>query len=135
MIAATVAKTADIDPLWDKVYPDIVKCIARTPTFFTAADLWTMCRSGAAFLIIIHEETTILGSAIWRFEDGNYVCLMLTGRRSDEWISILYERARYEAKRGGAKQLMASGRLGLFRKLKKHLAGVRMIRITVAVEV
>lgn len=135
MICATLAKPADVDGIWPLISPDIVKCIEKTPTFFTAGELWSMCRSGDGYLIVIHEETTVLGASVWRFEGQNFVCLMLAGKRADDWIEILYERARLTASLGGAKQLMASGRVSLFRKLKKHLQGVRMVRCTVAVEV
>ncbi len=135
MISATLVKQADIDGIWQLISGDIVKCIDKTPTFFTAGDLWTMCRSGAGFLIVVHEGTELLGSAVWRFEERSFVCLTLAGKRADEWISILYERATLTAKCGGASKLMASGRVGLFRKLKKHLAGVKMTRCTVTIEV
>jgi hypothetical protein len=135
MVSASLASQAQIDGLWAQIGDDIVKCIEKTPTYFTAAELWTMCRAGSAFLIIAHEGTTVFGSSIWRFEDDNFVCLMLTGKRADEWIAATYERAAVTARMGGAKQLMASGRVGLFRKLRKHLPMVKMIRCTVAVEV
>lgn len=136
MISATLVRQADIDSLWPQICDDIIRCIERTPTYFTAADLWTMCRGGEAFLIIMHDEQAILGAAVWRFEGSNFVCMMLTGTRADEWIVTLYDQASLLARRGGAKQLMASGRTSLFRKLRKHLSTrVKMIRCTVTVEV
>jgi hypothetical protein len=140
VICATVAKQVDVDGLWPLISTDIIKCIEKTPTFFTAADLWVMCRSGTGFLIVVHEGTTIVGASIWRFEESNFVCLMLVGvkgrmRTGEDWITLLFERATVTAKAGGATQLMASGRTVLFEKLKQRLPQVRMIRCTVAVEI
>jgi hypothetical protein len=140
VICATVAKQADVDGLWPLISADIIKCIEKTPTFFTAAELWVMCRSGAGFLIVVHEGTTIVGASVWRFEEAKFVCLMLVGmngkmRTGEDWVTALFERAAVTAKAGGATQLMASGRTILFEKLKKHLPQVRMIRCTVAVEI
>jgi hypothetical protein len=140
VICATVAKQSDVDGLWPLISADIIKCIEKTPTFFTAAELWVMCRSGAGFLIAVHEGTTIVGASVWRFEEANFVCLMLVGvngkmRTGEDWVTALFERAAVTAKAGGARQLMASGRTILFEKLKKHLPQVRVIRCTVAVEI
>jgi len=135
LICATLAKQAEIDSLWPLVSDQIVKCIEKTPTFFSAADLWVMCRGGSAFMIIAHQGTDILGATIWRFEDANFVCLMMVGKDAKQWFGAVKETASFVARQGGATRLMASGRLGLFRALKSMIPETKMIRCTVTVEV
>lgn len=125
----------DVDRIWPMIAEDVSKCIRKTPTYLTAGDLWTMCRTGNAFLLAVHDGVKIQAASIWQFEGQNFTCLMLVGSRSDEWIIALFEKAAEMARYGGAVQLMASGRIGLGAKLKKHLPSLRVIRHTFAVEI
>lgn len=135
MISATVAKQSDVDGLWPLISEDIIKCIEKTPTFLTASDLWVMCRSGEGFLIVVHDEDKILGAAVWRFEKDSFVCLIVTGTKADEWWGIFSATVSEVARLGGARQLMFTGRAGLFKKLKKHFPAMRMTRVTATMRI
>lgn len=115
--------------MWDKVAPAFVACLEKTPSYFTVGELWTWCRGGSAFLILLHDETDVYGGSVWHFEGDRFVCLILAGRESDEWIKPLFDAASIVARNGGAKCLRAAGRRGLGPKLRKHLP-VKIIRHT-----
>jgi hypothetical protein len=134
-ICAEQVAVADVDRIWPLIADDVVKCLKKTPTYFTAGDLWTMCRTGNVFLLAVHDGLKIQAASVWQFEGQKFVCLLLVGNHSDEWITALFEKAAEMARNGGAVQLMASGRVGLGAKLKKHLPSLRVIRHTYTVEV
>jgi len=134
-ICAQAVAVAEVDAIWPMIADDIVRCLEKTPSYLTAGDLWTMCRSGKAFLLAVHDGSVIRAASVWQFEGQNFVCLVLVGRGSSDWIPALFDAASFIAKAGGAKTLMATARIGLGPRLKKHLPTLRTIRHTYTVEV
>jgi hypothetical protein len=134
-----ITKVSDVDAVWPLIAPQIVKCIEKTPSFMSAGDLWQMCRSGQAFLIIAHDDVKIHGAAIWQFQSGygQYIfdCLMLVGKDLDQWAFDLFEAAKSIARDGGATALSATGRIGLVQSLKNHVPGLQVVRQSYLVEV
>jgi len=134
-----ITKVSDVDAVWPLIAPQIVKCIEKTPSFMSAGDLWQMCRSGQAFLIIAHDDVKIHGAAIWQFQTAYnttvFSCLMLVGEALDDWALSLLESARLIARGGGAMHLCATSRIGLVQKLKKLIPGLKVVRQSYLVEV
>lgn len=129
-----IVPLSDVDLIWPRVGPDLVKCLAQTPSYLSAGELWQMCRSGQAFLFVGHEDGDIYVSAVWRFERGFGTdvlnCLVLAGSQSDKWASSIIEKAADLAREGGATAITATGRLGLIQMLKKNIPDLKIVRQT-----
>jgi hypothetical protein len=129
----------EVDNVWPSIAGRVVKCLEKAPSYLSAGELWQMCRSGQAFLLVAHDETKVQGAAIWQFQQSfgqlTLSCLMLTGEDLDMWADPLFQAARNIAKDGGAAALSATGRIGLVQTLKKQIPGLKIVRQTYLVEV
>lgn len=95
-----------------------------------------MCRSGNAFLMVAHDDETIKGASIWRFEQ--WQCgtvlknIILAGEDMGSWIDECSRLASLVGKSGGAKFFTwDTRRIGLERKFPK----ARPIRQTYMMEI
>lgn len=126
--------TANVDPVWPMVSALVVKCLEKAPSYLSAGDLWQMCRSGQAFLFVIHDGEKAGGVAIWQFAPAfgqhAFVCLALAGEGLEAWIVEMVEIAGKIAADGGAEILSATGRVGLLDPLRKKIPGVEVARQT-----
>lgn len=85
----------------------------------TGGELWQMCRSGNAFLILLWDDEGLKAASVWRFEkrDNNpcFVCLTMYGQDMRSWLSTAHEWINKLARENGAKWLVSSGRKGWLR--------------------
>lgn len=129
----------EVDNIWSSIAEHVVKCLKKTPSYYSAGELWQMCRSGQAFLLLAHEGTEVRGAAIWQFQTAYgqtvFTCLMLAGKDMGQWTVPMLESARSIARDGGAKQLSATSRVGLVQTLKKQIPGLKVVRQSYLVEV
>jgi hypothetical protein len=134
-----ITKVADVDAVWPLIAPQIVRCIEKTPSFLSAGDLWQMCRSGQAFLLIAHDDVKIHGASIWQFQNGYgrhvFDCMILVGKDLDQWVLDIFTAADRIRADGGATAITATGRPGLFKILKKYIPGLKLARQSYIVEV
>ena len=135
MIAEVIA-TGDVDAIWQHFSFDVAKCLKKTPNpDYSSGDYWTMCRTGMAFLIAVHDGTDFVALTIWRFEGEKFCCLLMVGHGADRWMKSLVERASQTARNGGATALIASGRVGFGKVFKRLLPKARVIRQTYEVTI
>lgn len=117
------ASIAEVDRLWPLIVDDIQKACVRGRNPITAGELWQMCRSGNAFLCIVHEGNDWLSASVWRFEDDAFYCWCLTGKHMRYWLTSLRAFIEKTAIENGSKWLKAKGRTGwlrVFREAEKN---------------
>jgi hypothetical protein len=114
MQVSLVAVT-NIDAIWPQVRGGFHRSVMKTGGDIETGDLWVQCRSGAAFLLIAHDEQ-IKGASIWRadtWQTGRKLrCLALYGHGMTDWIGDMHEMAKRLAADCGATSLVSEGRLG-----------------------
>lgn len=113
-----IAGLHEVDNVWPMVAEGLQKACKRCGDM-TSGELWTMCRSGHAFLILIYEKQEILMAGVWRFETKGgrpvFRCEMMYGKHMREWLEFAYAWFANLAKENGAGWLVAEGRRGWLR--------------------
>lgn len=121
-----MANSAEVDAIWPTVGPKFNDCINRFGDDLSSGELWQMCRSGNAFLIVVMEEAGLLMAGVVRFEkwtNGSILrVLSLVGERMADWAEMVKTYLVNMAKVGGASRIVAEGRegwAGIFDEPKK----------------
>ena len=118
-----LAGSHQVDQIWKAVTYGLEHACRRTGGDLTADYLWSECRSGKAFLVIVTNEAEIVGASVWRFESwtsGRKLrCPALYGRRATEWLDPHEKVIRDIANAGGATALVTEGRKGWQRRYPK----------------
>lgn len=129
MIVDLIAQ-ADVDAVWPLFGEEIARCCKNTPTHgVSAGDYWTMCRAGMAFPIAIHDGQEFIALSIWRYEDDDFRCLIMVGKRMRFWVAHLLRKASEISKSGGGSgRLQFDGRKEMAAMFKKHAPNVRVVR-------
>lgn len=103
----------DVDKIWPLIARRVADCIQKINADCSAGDLWTMSRSGALFLIIAHEDDTVLGATMWRFETWAHGTvfknIITVGERMKEWFPDMQEKVNEMAANGGADHFVWQG--------------------------
>lgn len=114
-----IAGVHDVDGVWPLVGPKFCVASAKCGDDLTAGELWQLCRSGNAFLIVAYEEKTILMAAVVRFERWNngsvLRVLSLVGDQIGEWAEEVKDFLNGMGKANGAGRIVAEGREGWMR--------------------
>ena len=101
----------------------------------TADYLWSECRSGKAFLVIVTQGKEILAASVWRFEawsTGRKLrCLGMYGTKMKQWLEDHRAFTLSMARVGGATSLVTDGRLGWERIFPQ----ARVLRQTYEIEI
>lgn len=118
-----IVKPADVDALWPQMAAPMQRACERCNSTLVAGELWQMCRSGHAFLMIIHDGEGIYSGQIWRFDAARFRCIMMYGHHMRLWIGLAQEVITRIAKENGAVALVAEGRDGWARVLKTKKNG------------
>lgn len=105
-----------VDEVWPLINSGFQVATRRFGDDLSSGELWQMCRSGNAFLIVAYEEKDILVSCVVRFERWNNGSILrvvsLAGKRIDEWAHQVKDFLSNMARNGGAKRIVAEGREG-----------------------
>lgn len=121
-----IASVSEVDGIWPLIGSEMQRGCDKTGGSMSSGDLWQMCRSGNAFLIVGHDGSDIIFASVWRFEtwpSGQvFRCVGVCGRSMRLWAAALYEFALSQAKIGGTDRLVAAGRTGWVRVLQRHLS-------------
>lgn len=111
-----IANVADVDGLWLAVGPRFNAAIEKCGDDISTGELWQMCRSGHAFLIIARENDGLLMAAIVRFErwsNGAVLrVLSLVGEQIEKWSAGVKAYLSEMAVTNGATRIIAEGRDG-----------------------
>jgi len=120
-----IASVDQVDGVWPLIAEGVAAAALRTGGDTTPEYLWSECRSGRAFLIVVSREKEVLASSVWRFEawqtGRKFKCLSLSGRHMSEWIDDLRAFVEKLARVGGANALVTEGRIGWGRKYKARI--------------
>jgi hypothetical protein len=111
-----IANVADVDALWQSVGPRFDAVMQKYGDDLSTGELWQMCRSGHAFLVIARDDTGLLMAAIVRFErwsNGAVLrVLSLVGEQISEWAAKVNRFLSEMALSNGATRIVAEGREG-----------------------
>lgn len=130
-----IAPNHMIDGLWHKAGALLQKACDKVPSDVTVADLWQMCRSGNAYLMVAVNEEDMEMAAVFQFQryENEMVlkCLCLGGSKREEWAEMAQEKAFEMAKDGGAKRVVYQGRKGW----EKVFPGLKVVSYIYEIEV
>lgn len=133
-----VLKPGEVDEVWPHISGMMQSAFEQTEAAMSPADMWTLCRSGNAFLIVGIDEAKPVFASAWRFETWAtgrvFRCLYLGGERMHEWFKDMHDLASRMAADGGTKRLVAEGRPGWARIAEKY-TGKRTRKLWEMVEV
>lgn len=116
-----IANVIEVDRLWPDIVDGMATACKRGGELneYTPGDLWQMCRSGHAFLIVLWDDQSVRMSSVWRFERKSgkpvFRCVMMHGTGIKEWVQQAREQINAIAKQNGAQWLVATGRRGWLR--------------------
>jgi hypothetical protein len=117
-----------VDGVWPSVTKGFQRASARFGGDLTVGELWQLCRSGYAFLFVVHDDREIVAATAWRPEQWGsgpkFRCLALYGKGMSDWMPDLHEKVRQTAIQCGAASLMSDGRVGW----KKVFPGAKVLR-------
>jgi hypothetical protein len=131
-----IANAAEVDALWPMIAGQIQKACSNTGGDISSGDLWQMCRSGNAFLIVVMDDddrpiaTITLQFQKWS-EESVLRCLSIAGENMSEWLPDAMEFVSKMARENGASCLVADGRDGWARVFP----GAKRLRVTYKIEV
>lgn len=121
-----IANSAQVDATWSAFAARLQEACERTGGDLSAGELWQLCRSGQAFLVLAYDDNGFLAAIIAQFQNwtGKPVLrvLALVGDDMQRWLKEAMEFLKRMASDGGAKSLVADGRDGwarVFPKAKK----------------
>ena len=121
-----------VDEKWRAIAPLFQMAIDRCGDDLTTGELWQMCRTGHAYLVIALDEDRIVAASAWRFEKWGkgpvFRCLCLGGSQMDDWLQDGLQLINKMMRDGGTDRLVADGRTGWTRILKQFRA--RILRVT-----
>ncbi len=118
----TLVQVHLVDAVWPHVAEGFGRASRRFGGDLTVGELWQMCRSGNAFLFVVHDAEKIIAATAWRPEQWGsgpkFRCLALYGKGMSDWMPDLHEKVRQVAIQCGAETLMSEGRVGWKRVFK-----------------
>lgn len=96
---------ANVDAIWPHIADRVSNCVTDLNVDCSAGSFWTMCRTGAVYLVIAHDEAPVAAS-FWRFETWPsgivFKNLMTVGERMAEWLTDMDLMVNEIARSNGA---------------------------------
>ncbi|MBW3099232.1 hypothetical protein [Pseudohoeflea coraliihabitans] len=122
-----LASPAEVDALWPLMRDGFTKSCAVEPRDYSPGMIWQLCRSGAAYMIVVYDEDTIYMASAWQFRSHEcrhtFHCLSLYGTQMRSWLGMAEHFIRTIARENGATRLTACGRSGWLRLFKATTNG------------
>lgn len=131
-----IANSAEVDGLWPLVAAKVQESCAKTGGDMSSGDLWQMCRSGNAFLVVVLDDgsnpvaTIILQFQKWA-DRSVLRCLSIAGESMSDWLPEAMKFVSGMALENGASCLVADGRDGWARVFPN----AKRLRVTYEIEV
>lgn len=130
-----IANSAEVDQLWPVFSARLQKACERTGGDISSGDLWQMCRSGNAFLVVVLDGDELKAALIMQFQKWTAKqvmrCLAIVGDEMDEWLPAARDFIAGMARDGGATSFIAEGRDGWARIFPT----AKRLRVTYEVEI
>lgn len=105
-----------IDAVWPSIADGFHACVKRCGDDMTSGELWQMCRSGGAFLLVAIDDGKIEISSVVQFQkwaDGPVLRVMaMAGRNLPKWNAPLAEFLAQMMRMGGAERIVSEAREG-----------------------
>lgn len=129
-----IANSAEVDQFWPLFSARLQQACERTGGDIASGDLWQMCRSGNAFLVLVLDGLTFRAALIMQFQKWTAKqvmrCLAIVGEDMDEWLPSARAFIATMARDGGATSFIADGREGWSRIFPT----AKRLRVTYEVE-
>lgn len=110
-----IANSAEVDAIWPLVSERMGKGCKRCGGDINPGQLWQMCRSGNAFLVVVAEGEKILTAIIVAFEKWDRPvlrCIAAAGWELNEWLRPVLDYLYAMARDNGAESFVFEGREG-----------------------
>lgn len=111
-----IANAAETDAVWPLISARLQKAQERYGSSLSSGDMWQLCRSGNAFLVVVYDETEVRGALIMQFQKWAtkqvMYCMAIVGSGVNEWMPAARGFISQMAKDGGATSFVAEGREG-----------------------
>lgn len=120
---------AEVDYVWPMVAASFENACRKARSTMSAAELYRACRSGGWFLVVVTGGESVRGAAVLDIQERDKRTLKviaLAGEDSDDWLPSLLAWDWLDTMR--IERVVAEGRAGLPRLLKKHIPELRVIR-------
>jgi hypothetical protein len=105
-----------VDAIWPGVAPLLAPAVEHYGDDLSVGDLWQMCRSGNAFLIIVRDGDVIKAAVIVRFDrwsKGSVLRVIAVGGAGlAEWRDGILDFVTKLASDNGASRVVTEGREG-----------------------
>ena len=130
-----IANSAEVDHFWGTFAQRLQIACDETGGDISSGDLWQMCRSGNAFLVLVLDEAGFKAALIMQFQKWTAKqvmrCLAIVGDDMAAWLPMARDFIAQMAKDGGATSFIAEGREGWTR----IFPAARRLRTTYEVEI
>lgn len=111
----SILNNQDADKIWPTFSEKLQEACERTGGDTSSGELWQLCRSGNAFLIVAHDNG-FKAAIIVQFQRWTAKtvlrCLAIVGEDMDSWLPSALEVIGKMAREGGATSFVAEGREG-----------------------
>lgn len=105
-----------VDAIWPHVAAQIGEAVLATGGDVTVGHIWTQCREGAAWLIVVSDGDDLKAVSVWRHEvwltGPKLRCMALWGRGMPEWLPQMRGIVTRIARDCGARSFVTEGRKG-----------------------
>jgi hypothetical protein len=133
-VRIAIANAAEVDQYWQTFAQRLQIACDETGGDISSGDLWQMCRSGNAFLVLVLDEAGFKAALIMQFQKWTAKqvmrCLAIVGDDMASWLPMARDFISQMAKDGGATSFIAEGREGWTR----IFPAARRLRTTYEVE-
>jgi hypothetical protein len=130
-----IANSAEVDRFWPAFASRLQIACDETGGDISSGDLWQMCRSGNAFLVLVLDGSEFKAALIMQFQKWTAKqvmrCLAIVGDDMAAWLPMARDFIAQMAKDGGATSFIAEGREGWTR----IFPAARRLRTTYEVEI
>jgi hypothetical protein len=129
-----IATSSEVDTFWPAFAQRLQTACEETGGDISSGDLWQMCRSGDAFLVLVVDGNFFKAALIMQFQKWTAKqvmrCLAIVGEDMGEWLPDARTFIGHMARDGGATSFIAEGREGWTR----IFPAARRLRTTYEVE-
>jgi hypothetical protein len=133
-VRIAIANAAEVDQFWPAFAQRLQIACDETGGDISSGDLWQMCRSGNAFLVLVLDEAGFKAALIMQFQKWTAKqvmrCLAIVGDDMAAWLPMARDFIAKMARDGGATSFIAEGREGWTR----IFPAARRLRTTYEVE-
>jgi hypothetical protein len=134
-----IATASQVDQMWPEITDRIQQGCDMTGGATSSAELWQMCRTGNGFLIVGIEDQSIVFASVWRFETWPtgvvFRCMSMAGTKMETWIAPFTQFVISQARAGGTDRLIAEGRKGWERVIRRMFSQSKVLWQTYEVKI